>query len=49
MESKTCNAFPAMEDRPLCLHFAKFVQLFNFVFVKGFDSGPPAHTNFNLF
>ncbi len=30
MESKTCNAFPVMEDWPLCLHFAKFVQIFNF-------------------
>ncbi len=34
MESKTCNAFPVMEDRPLCLHFAKRVQLFNFFIEK---------------
>ncbi len=49
MESKTCNAFPVMENWPLCLHFAKFVQLFNFFCVKGFNSGPPAHNLFIYF
>ncbi len=49
MESKTCNAFPVMEDRRLCLHFAKFVQLFNFFCEKGFNSGPTDHTNLICF
>jgi hypothetical protein len=30
MESKICNAFPVMKDRPLCLHSVKFEQPFIF-------------------
>jgi hypothetical protein len=33
MESKTCNVFPVMEDRPWCLHFEVRAAL-QFVFVR---------------